>query len=624
MKTIRLTTAQAIVHYLKAQYVERDGRENRFIEGVFGIFGHGNVAGMGQALEEYGEGLRYHQVRNEQAMVLASLAFAKVHNRLKTFACTSSIGPGATNMITGAAAAALNRIPVLLLPGDLFARRLPDVVLQKLEYPMSPDVSVNDCFRPISRFWDRINRPEQILNSLPEALRVLTNQAQTGPVTIALPQDVQAEAYDFPAAFFEKRVIHIPRPAPEACLIAEAAKIIGNSRRPLIIAGGGAIYAEAHEELSDLSLTFGIPVAETNGGKGSLRSDHDLNVGGIGVGGGEAANRLAETADAVICVGTRLSDFTTASRTAFQHPQVKFISLNVGDMDAHKHGALPLVGDAKVGLAMLGSALREKSFHASPSYQEEIASLKEAWDTEVDRAVAAAETGLMHQGQVIGVMNDFLREDDILVAAAGTLPGDLQRLWRAKSPKQYHLEWGYSTMGYEIAGALGAKMADPRREVYALVGDGSYLMMNNEIVTSIQEGLKITIVLLDNHGLQSIRGLQVQAGSPPFGNEFRFRSPASGRLDGDPLPIDFMKNAGSLGAETMCAGNDEELRAALTKARANTKTTFIYVEIDPYRYSASYRSWWDVPVAETSRQSSVNEAYAAYRESRKKQRYFFG
>ncbi len=624
MQTIRMTMAQALVRFLGQQYVERDGREQRFIAGVWGIFGHGNVTGIGQALEEVGAeaGLRFHGARNEQGMVHAAAAYAKMTNRLQTFACTSSVGPGATNMITAAAGATINRLPVLLLPGDTFANRLPHPVLQQLEHPSQRDVSVNDAFRPVCRSFDRISRPEQLLDSLPEAMRILTDQAETGAVTVALPEDAQTEAYDYPVRFFAKTVRRITRPAPADEDLDDAVRMIREAKRPLIIAGGGVIYAEATAALAELAETLGIPVVETQAGKGSLPWNHPWNAGPVGANGGIAANRLAAEADLVLAVGTRLGDFPTASHSAFQHPDVRFVGLNIAPMDAHKFGALPLVADARVGLCALLVALRRAGYHTDQAYADKVRALKAEWDATVDDQRRMTNPGRLTQANVIGLVNEASRPQDVVVCAAGGLPGDLLKLWRPLDPKGYHLEYGYSCMGYEIAGGLGVKMATPEREVYVMVGDGSYLMLHTEIVTSLQEDRKLTIVLLDNSGFQCIRGLQESAGSPAFGNELRYRDAATDRLSGPPIPIDFAANARSLGAAAYYADEAGALRQALAAAVTEPRTTLIHVPIDPDVRVPTYESWWDVPVAEVSGEPSVQTALAAYRQAKQKQRYY--
>jgi 3D-(3,5/4)-trihydroxycyclohexane-1,2-dione acylhydrolase (decyclizing) len=619
MTTRHLTTAQALIQFLANQYVERDGRENRFFAGVFGIFGHGNVAGVGQALQEAGDRLRYYQARNEQAMVHMAAGYAKMRDRLSTFACTSSIGPGATNMVTGAAGATINRLPVLLLPGDIFSTRTVAPVLQQLESPWSQDLSVNDAFRPVSRYWDRINRPEQLVTSLMEAMRILTNQAETGAVTLALPQDVQAEAWDFPERLFQKRVWTIPRPVPDERLVAQAAGWIRQAERPLIVAGGGVIYSQATEALADFCQATGVPVGETQAGKGSLPYDHPSSLGAIGVTGTPGANRMARQADLVIGVGTRYSDFTSASKTAFQHPDVRFINLNVADFDAHKHAGLALVGDARATLETLAGELR--GHRVIESYREQAASFNRAWDEEVNRIYRLGHQPLPSQGEVIGAVNEAASPTDVVVCAAGSLPGDLHKLWRTRDPKGYHLEYGYSCMGYEVAGGLGVKMAAPEREVYVMVGDGSWLMMSSEIVTSLQEGYKLIVVLIDNHGFGSIAGLSESVGSEGFGTSHRYRA-EDGSLAGDYLPIDLAGNAASLGAEVIPAKTVDDLRQALVQARQADRTTVITIETDPDVRVGGYESWWDVPVAETASMESVQAARKQYEEDRQKERHY--
>jgi 3D-(3,5/4)-trihydroxycyclohexane-1,2-dione acylhydrolase (decyclizing) len=619
MQTRRLTMAQALVAFLRNQYVERDGQEHLFFAGVWGIFGHGNVAGIGQALQQHPE-LRYYQARNEQAMVHAAAAFAKMHDRLRAFACTSSIGPGATNMVTAAAGATINRLPVLLLPGDIFARRTPAPVLQQLESSWSQDVSVNDCFKPISRYWDRINRPDQLPGALLQAMQILTSPAETGTVTLALPQDVQAEAWDYPAALFERHTWHIPRPPADRALLQRAVEWIKAARAPLIVAGGGVIYSGAAEALARFAAQTGIPVGETQAGKGSLPYDHPQNLGAIGVTGTPGANVIARESDLVLAIGTRLGDFATASKTAFQHPQVRFIAINVAALDAHKHAALPLIADARVTLEELAAALR--GYAVGHDYTQRIARLRTEWDAEVDRLFTLKHGPPLCQSVVIGLVNQAARPRDVVVCAAGSLPGDLHKLWRTRDPKGYHLEYGYSCMGYEIAGGLGVKMASPDREVYIMVGDGSYLMMSSEIVTAIQEGIKLTIVLLDNHGFSSIGGLSESVGSGGFGTAYRARDPRTGQLDGAVLPIDFVANAASLGARAVRAVTVDDLRAALDEARRSDRTSVIVVEVDGSVRVPGYESWWDVPVAEVSEMDSVRRARSAYEAAVKRERHY--
>ncbi|NDJ62676.1 MAG: 3D-(3,5/4)-trihydroxycyclohexane-1,2-dione acylhydrolase (decyclizing) [Chloroflexi bacterium] len=618
MHTERLTMAQALIRFLAAQHVARDGVETPFFAGCWGIFGHGNVAGVGQALHQYADTFRYYQARNEQAMVHTAAAYTKMKNRLQTFACTSSIGPGATNMITGAAVATVNRLPVLLLPGDIFAERIQAPVLQQLESEHSQDVSVNDCFRPVSRYWDRINRPEQIITALPEAMRVLTSPAETGAVTLALPQDVQTMAFDYPAALFERRVWHIPRNRPDLGALSRAVTAIRASQQPIIVAGGGVLYSEATDALRHFAEQTGIPVGETQAGKGSLPYDHPLNLGALGVTGTPGANILAREADLVIGVGTRYSDFTSASNTAFQNPDVRFVNINVAEFDAYKRGAIPLVGDARVTLDELAAALGD--FRTSDAYQARAQQFNAEWDAEVERIYMLEHGPLISQGEVIGVVNTLSRPQDVVMCAAGSLPGDLHKLWRTRDPKGYHLEYGYSTMGYEIAGGLGIKLAAPEREVYVMVGDGSYLMLSTEIVTAVQEGIKLTIVLLDNHGFASIGGLSESVGSGGFGTEYRHRA-NGGQLSGATLPVDFAANAASLGAHVIRASNRSALADAVQQAQTMDQTVCIVIETDREQRVSGYEAWWDVAVAEVSASEAVQRARAEYEAAKRNERY---
>ena len=619
METKRLTTAQALIRFLSEQYVERDGVEQRFFAGVFGIFGHGNVAGVGQALQQYSDRMTYFPFRNEQGMVHSAAGFAKMKNRLSTFACTSSVGPGATNMVTGAAGATINRVPVLLLPGDIFATRSVAPVLQQLELPWSQDVSVNDALKPVSKFWDRINRPEQLVISAVESVRVLTDSAETGAVTLALPQDVQVEAWDFPVEFFRRRVWHIGRPLPDPSALARAVELIKTAKRPLIVAGGGVIYSEATDALRDLVEQTGIPVAETQAGKGALPYNHPACLGALGATGTAGANIIARDADCVIGIGTRYSDFTTASKTAFQNPDVRFVNINVATFDAHKHSGVPLVGDARATIETLIKTLSD--YKVSASYREQIKSLNAEWDAEVQRLYELGNEPLPGQSEIIGVLNEFSAPKDVVVCAAGSLPGDLHKLWRTRDPKGYHLEYGYSCMGYEVAGGLGVKMAAPDREVYVMVGDSSWLMMSSEVVTSVQESLKLTIILIDNHGFSSIGALSESVGSGGFGTEARYRG-EDGKLSGGHLPVDFAANAASLGAATIEVKGIAEFKDALESAKRNTVTTVIKIEADRNVRVGSYESWWDVPVAEVSTMESVASARVDYESHRRSERRY--
>lgn len=619
-KTQRLTMAQALILYLSKQYISRDGHENPFFAGVWGIFGHGNVAGIGQALQQFHREIRYYQSRNEQAQVHAAVAYAKHKNRLQTFACTTSIGPGATNMITGAALATINRIPVLLLPGDIFAERIQAPVLQQLENEHTQDIGVNDAFKPVSRYWDRLYRPEQLITALPEAMRVLTSPAETGAVTLCLPQDTQTEAYDYPAEMFEKRVWLIPRSRPDVTLIQQAAEWIRSSSQPLIVAGGGVHYSEAHAALRTFVEKLGIPIGETQAGKGALPYDHPLNLGAIGATGTQGANILAREADLIIGIGTRYSDFTSASNTAFQNPNVRFININVADFDSYKRGAIPLTGDARVTLEELLAAVGD--YRTSDSYQARAKQYNESWDAEVSRIYNLEHEPLLSQGEVIGMVNSFSRPQDVVLCAAGSLPGDLHKLWRTRDPRGYHLEYGYSCMGYEIAGGMGVAMADPEREVYVMVGDGSFLMMNSEIVTMVQEGIKVVIVLIDNHGFASIGGLSKSVGSDGFGTKYRYRD-ESDQLTGEPLPIDYAMNCASLGAHVIKANTREAFMDALLEAReVQGKPVCIVTEVDRRQRVEGYESWWDVAVAEVSDNPAVQAARAEYEQKKQNERYF--
>ena len=611
MKTLRVTMGQALVRFLAAQHVERDGVEHRFIEGCFGIFGHGNVTGIGQALAQHPDLLTYYQARNEQGMVHAAAGFAKMRNRLATLACTTSIGPGATNMLTGAAAATVNRLPVLLLPGDVFASRRPDPVLQQLEMPARGELSVNDCFQPVTRYWDRIQRPEQLVPAALAAMRVLTSQAETGAVMLSLPQDVQTEAFDYPLEFFERRVWHIARPVPDATAMDRAAEVIRGATRPLIVAGGGVIYSEATAALRQLVSRTGIPVGETQAGKGALPFDHPGALGGVGATGTLAANRIAAAADVVIGIGTRYSDFTTASKTAFQNSGVRFININLAELDSHKLGGTALAGDARATLEALDAQL--DGWAVSAEYRRECEQLRAGWDQEVSRLYNLGHGPLPAQSEVLGAVNDLSAPRDVIVCAAGSMPGDLHKLWRTRDPKGYHVEYGYSTMGYEIAGGLGVKLADPSREVYVMVGDGSYLMMAQEIVTSIQERAKLTVVLVDNEGYASIGALSREKGTAGFGTRYRYRSDGSlgddaANANGERLPVDLALNAQGLGAHVLRARNIEELRDALVEAKKIERTVVIYVATDRYETVPSYEGWWEVPVAAVADSDELEKA----------------
>ena len=603
---MRLTASQALVRFLAAQVVERDGRRRRFFGGCFGIFGHGNVAGIGQALYERPDLLRFIPARNEQAMVHAAVGYARQLNRLGAFVCTSSIGPGATNMVTGAALATVNRLPVLLVPGDVFASRLPDPVLQQLEVPGRGDVSVNDCFAPVSRYFDRIERPEQVIAAALAAMRTLTSPAETGAATLAFPQDVQAEAFEVPEEFLQERVWRVARPLPDDDALRGAAAAIRSARRPLVIAGGGVIYAEATESLRAFCEQTGIPVGETQAGKGSLPYDHASNLGAVGATGTFAANRIAADADLIIGVGTRYSDFTTASKTAFRNPDVAFVNVNIAEFDAAKHAGVPLVGDARSTLEHLADAL--EGHEVDPDYREECARLSREWDEEVTRLYALDEEPPA-QSAVIGAVNDSARPQDVVVCAAGSMPGDLHKLWRTRDPKGYHVEYGYSCMGYEIPGGMGIKLAAPDRDVYVLVGDGSYLMLPGELVTAVEQNVKLTIVLVDNRGYASIGALSRSLGTDGFGTALT-------------AEVDLAANAESLGARVVRAETLGDLRDGLEAAKSEAGVTVIVVATDRSRGVPSYESWWDVPVAEVSETATVRAARDQYEDARLAERRF--
>ncbi|BBX01643.1 3D-(3,5/4)-trihydroxycyclohexane-1,2-dione acylhydrolase (decyclizing) [Mycolicibacterium moriokaense] len=624
--TVRLTVAQATIRFLANQYVERDGERTRFFAGAFGIFGHGNVAGLGQALlqdeveaVEAGRepALKYVLGRNEQAMVHSAVAYARQKDRLQTWAVTASIGPGSTNMLTGAALATINRLPVLLLPADTFATRVSAPVLQELELPSSGDVTVNDAFKPLSRYFDRVWRPEQLPAALLGAMRVLTDPAETGAATIALPQDVQAEAHDWPESLFAERTWHVARPLPEKAVIARAAEIISTARKPLIVAGGGVVYSGATEALAALCEKTGIPVGMSQAGKGALPYDHPQCVGAIGSTGTTAANALATEADAVIGIGTRYSDFTSASRTAFNNPDVRFVNINVASLDSVKQGGVSVVADAREAIEALATALGD--YRVSDDYRSRTTALAKEWDDTVSAAYAVEDGAPLNQSQVIGLANTLSEPRDVVVCAAGSMPGDLHKLWRTRDPKGYHVEYGYSCMGYEIAGGLGVRMADESRDVFVLVGDGSYLMMATELVTAVQEGVKLIVVLVQNHGFASIGSLSEALGSQRFGTAYRYRSD-SGRLDGDKLPVDLAANAASLGADVIKVTTASDFAHAVKVAKASDRTTVIHVETDPLVSAPDSESWWDVPVSEVSTLESTQSAYQAYQDWKKIQR----
>ena len=608
MKTIRLTMAQALLRFLDAQYVELDGAEHKFVQGVMGIFGHGNVTGLGEALEYGGTDLRYIQGNNEQGLVHAATAYAKQKNRLGIFACTSSIGPGATNMITGAATATVNRIPVLLLPGDVFASRQPDPVLQQIETPWDHTINANNAFKPVSRYWDRIERPDQLMIAGLNAMRVLTDPVETGAVTLCLPQDTQAEAFDYPESFLGKKVWHLDRRAPHPRALKEAVSILSSAQKPLIVAGGGVHYSQAAETLRGFAETFGIPVSETQAGKSAMSWKDPMSVGAVGVTGTSAANLLAKAADVVLVVGSRLQDFTTASKQIFAS-DVKLLHLNVSKFDGLKMDSIMLQADAKSGLESLSEELRKAKFQTSAEYRGCVSQLQSEWNAEVDRLYNLTSEEGNVQTSIVGTLNEFMAPEDVVLCAAGSLPGDLHRLWRSEVPKTYHMEYGYSCMGYEVAGGLGAKMAMEKGEVYIIVGDGSYLMLHSEILTALKEHVKINIVLLDNSGYQCIKNLQMAHGSAGFGNEFRFREESTGRLTGDFTAVDFKKYAEALGVKAFYAEDADQLSCSLEKARSETVSTLIEVKVLPGTMTGGYHSWWRVGVPEVSNCKATQESH---------------
>lgn len=626
-ETVRLTTAQATIRFLINQYSERDGKEYRLIPGTFGIFGHGNVCGIGQALLQNeldstpdGGVMEYYMPRNEQGAVHAAAAFAKAKNRLQTLAVTTSIGPGALNMVTGAALATTNRVPVLLLPSDQFATRYPDPVLQQLEDPRSLDVTVNDAFRCVSRFFDRINRPEQLMPSLMNAMRVLTDPAETGAVVLAMPQDVQAEAFDWPVEMFEKRVWHVRRPTVSETEMARAAAIIKSAKRPLIVSGGGTIYAEASQELRDLASATGIPVSDTQAGKGAINFDHECAVGGVGSTGANSANHLADKADVVIGVGTRYSDFTTASHTQFKNPDVRFVNINVKAFDAAKHAGEMVVADAKLALAALKEALGD--YRVCEDYSREIASEREDWFEKTAECYGAHDQELPAQTEVFGALNDMMGDNDVVINAAGSMPGDLQCLWQAKTPVQYHVEYAFSCMGYEIPAAMGVKMALPDSEVVAIVGDGTYQMLPMELATVVQENIKVIYVLLQNYGFSSIGSLSESHGSQRFGTRYRMGDGNPHNEDGELLPVDIAKNAESWGIKVLKVHTIEEFRDAYRQAEKSEQAVMIHIETNLFGPNPPNCSYWDVAVPEVSRIESTQQARKEYEEALVDQRHY--
>ncbi len=644
MKTIRMTVAQALVKFLNQQYLEFDGEEHPFIEGIFTVFGHGNVVGLGQALEEDPGHLKVHQGRNEQGMAAAAMGFAKQNHRRKIYACTSSVGPGAANMVTAAATATANRIPVLLLPGDTYATRQPDPVLQQMEQFNDLTLTTNDAFRPVCKFWDRINRPEQLMSGMIGAMRTLTDPANTGAVAVCLPQDVQGEAYDYPEYFFQKRVHRLERTAPTDAMVAEAVAMIKSKKRPMLICGGGVRYSEAADEMLKFCEEFNIPYAETQAGKSATLYFHPLNLGGVGTTGCLAANTLGQETDLVIGVGTRYTDFTTASKWLYQNPDVDFLNINIASFDAYKMDAVRVTADAGTALAAIREALAKEGYKSA--YTTEIKAAKDEWDRELERLFTLQYTGpgfvpeiqdgltaaleeysktlgtKMTQTRVLGILDEVVDENAIVVGASGSLPGDLQRVFRAKSLRSYHMEYGYSCMGYEVSAALGAKLAEPDREVYTYLGDGSFMMLHSELATSIQEGKKINLVVFDNAEFGCINNLQMERGQGTFGTEFRYRNSITGKLDGDLVYVDFAKIGEGYGCKTYTAKNEEELWAALADAKKQSVSTVIDVKVLPKTMTDGYKGFWRCGQSEVAKSKTIVEETMKQKEELKKARQY--
>ncbi len=602
MATIKLTMAQALLHFLDQQYFADHDQEHRFIAGIMGIFGHGNVTGLGEALEYEDHHLRFIRGNNEQGMCHAAIAFAKQQDRQQMMAVSSSIGPGATNMLTGAATATINRIPLLLLLGDTFSSRGPDPVLQQLEHPLSHQITVNECFRPVSRYFDRIDRPEQLMTALTKAMATLTDPALTGAVTICLPQDVQCEAFDYPQSFFKKRIHRLRRPAPEPWQLLEASAMIKRSKRPLIIAGGGVHYAKAAPALQIFAEKYGIPVAETQAGKSAILPDSPMHLDGVGVIGTAVANQLVQKADLILALGTRLSDFVSCSNTFFGEQEIIAINLDQHD-NLKRDPSLAINADVLRALECLDKNMGD--FHTEKFYNDEIAQKKSRWNAMRDELFQCQEEYPFNQVQVLGLVNESVDKNAVVVGAAGSLPGDLQRLWHAASRKGYHLEYGYSCMGYEVAGGFGVKLAAPERDVWVMVGDGSYLMMHSELVSAIQEGIKINIVLFDSGGFSCIKSLQCAFGSLGFGTDLRFRTAKKDQLDGEIIPIDFAMYAQALGLKTWTPRSFSELKNALKEASLSPHCTLIDVKVRQGSQSSGYDNFWQVAVSEISKSPLV-------------------
>jgi 3D-(3,5/4)-trihydroxycyclohexane-1,2-dione acylhydrolase (decyclizing) len=623
MGTIRLTMTQALLKFMDNQFVSFDGKEEKFVEGIFGIFGHGCVVGIGQALEQGGHGLTFYQGKNEQGMAHSAIGFAKEHNRRKIIPVTTSVGPGALNLVPAAGTATANRIPLLLLPGDTFATRQPDPVLQQLEFPSSMAYTANDAFKAVCKYWDRIQRPEQLMTACINAFRVLTDWADTGAVCIAMPQDVEGEAYDYPEYFFQKRVWYMDRRPITQTALDRAVEAIKKAKRPMLICGGGVKYSEAWNELASFAADFNLPFGETQSGKGIVAWDHPCNMGGLGLTGTSAANKLAKEADLVIGVGTKFMDFTTCSKWLFQDPDVQYISINVGSMDAYKMDAIPVIADAKVALEAIGAELKKDGYKSAYSATE-LADTAAEWTAECDRLYSLTrEDGRLATSHVLGILNKHLRPQDVILTAGGSLPSDLQRVWRSGNPGTYHVEYGFSCMGYEVCGAVGAKMAvGPDREIYVVVGDGSYVLMHSEIYTAVQEGLKLNILVIDNSGWGCIENLQNNNGTPTFGTVFKARNPETNQLDGPNVVVDFAKNGESYGAKGYNISTEAELLAALADAKTQSKVCVFDVKVAPGTMTGGYGGWWRVGIAEVSTRPSVQKCYEAHVEEMKNVRQY--
>lgn len=621
MKTKKMTMAQALLKFLDNQYIKVDGEEIKFVQGVLGIFGHGMVVGLGEALESGDHSLRFIQGKNEQGMAHMAMGFAKQKNRKQIMAVTSSIGPGALNMVTAAGTATANRIPVLFLPSDAYASRQPDPVLQQIEQTYDYNITANDAFKAVSKYWDRIARPEQLMTAAINAMRVLTDPSDTGAVTLCLPQDVQGEVYDYPTEFFEKRVHYLQRRDIDPEALKKAAELIASKKKPFIICGGGVKYSDAAKELMEFAETFQIPFGETQAGKGAVLFDHPMNMGGVGLTGASAANKLAQEADLIIGIGTKLNDFCTCSKWLYQNEEASMLTINLNSFDAYKMNSFPVLADAKLAIKALTEALTDKGYHSV--YQNEITEARQEWDLEVDRLYALENENGLAQSRILGELNEKLIDNSgIIVAASGSLPSDVQRVWRCREEGVYHVEYGFSCMGYEVAAAVGVKMAEPDREVYVLLGDGSFNMLHSEFITSLQEGLKINVILLDNHGFQCIHNLQRSQGIPSFGNEYRRREAETGRLTGEYLPIDYAMIARGYGGSGYSAQTAAELEESFRESKESKVSCIIDIKTLPGTMTDGYNAWWRVGTAQISAHPDVEAAAKDIKEHVEKARKY--